>query len=285
MQKGAAAAAAVIVILLVLVTGAVYTVDQTQSAIVVQLGKPVREVLDPGIHLKVPFIQQLTFFEKRILEYDSSPAEILTQDKKNLVVDNYAKWKIVDPLKFYQTVRNEYGAQSRLDDIIYAQLRVQLGLHTLTEVVSEKRHVIMENVTAKSNELAKDYGIEVVDVRVKRADLPPENEKNVYGRMNAERERQAKKYRSEGQEEAQKIRALADREKTIILAEAYKKAEESKGEGDALATKIYADAYQQDPQFFSFIRSIEAYKKRARSFSHPILTFCSSYKRVIESGY
>jgi membrane protease subunit HflC len=142
----------------------------------------------------------------------------------------------------------------------------------------------MENVTAKSNELAKDYGIEVVDVRVKRADLPPENEKNVYGRMNAERERKAKKYRSEGQEEAQKIRALADREKTIILAEAYKKAEESKGEGDALATKIYADAYQQDPQFFSFIRSIEAYKQSLKEKSTLVLSSDSDFLQFLQKS-
>jgi len=245
---------------LVGINQAFFVVDQTQQAIVLQLGKPVRVLREPGLYMKIPFLQNVLTFEKRVLEYDAAPAEILSSDKKNLVVDNYSKWRITNPLVFYQTVRNITGAQSRLDDIIYSQLRVILGKNTLTEVVSLKRDVIMKEVTARSNAIAKDYGIEVIDVRIKRADLPPQNEKHVYERMRAERQREAKRYRSEGKEIELKIRAEADKERTIILAEAYKKSEEIKGKADALALKIYADAYNRDPEFYAFTRSLQAYK-------------------------
>ncbi len=251
--------AALIVIFVASLT--VFTVDQTQQAIVIQLGKPLAGSYGPGLHFKIPFIQQVVQFERRILVYDATPTEILTKDKKNLVVDNYTKWYIEDPLRFYTTVKNENGAQSRLDDIVYAQLRVELGQHDLSDIVSSTRDFIMTKVTKKAAERAKDYGIHVVDVRIKRADLPEQNEKHVFGRMKAERERQAKQYRSEGEEESKKITAKADMERTIILAKAYKESEQMKGEGDAKAVKIYADAYQQDLQFYEFIRSLEAYKK------------------------
>jgi len=232
-------------VVIFVVSLAVFTVDQTQQAIVIQLGKPLQGINGPGLHFKVPFIQQVMNFEKRILVYDASPTEILTKDKKNLVVDNYTKWAIDNPLKFYTTVINENGAQARLDDIVYAQLRVELGQHNLSDIVSETRDALMTKVTEKSAERAKDYGIRVVDVRIKRADLPEQNEKHVFGRMKAERERQAKQYRSEGEEESKKITAKADMERTIILAKAYKESEQLKGEGDAGAVKIYADAYQK----------------------------------------
>jgi len=247
-------------VVIFVVSLAVFTVDQTQQAIVIQLGKPLQGINGPGLHFKVPFIQQVMNFEKRILVYDASPTEILTKDKKNLVVDNYTKWAIDNPLKFYTTVINENGAQARLDDIVYAQLRVELGQHNLSDIVSETRDALMTKVTEKSAERAKDYGIRVVDVRIKRADLPEQNEKHVFGRMKAERERQAKQYRSEGEEESKKITAKADMERTIILAKAYKESEQLKGEGDAGAVKIYADAYQKDLGFYEFIRSLEAYK-------------------------
>jgi len=185
----------VILAVIALVQGSFFIVDQTQSALILQLGKPVRDVMKPGLNFKLPFVQNVIFFDKRVLEYDSAPAEILTEDKKNLVVDNYAKWKIIEPLKFYQTVKNYYGAQSRLDDIIYSELRVVLGKHTLQEIVSLKRSEIMSLITKKCNEISHKYGIEILDVRIKRADLPPENERHVYDRMKAERKRQAKKYR------------------------------------------------------------------------------------------
>jgi membrane protease subunit HflC len=214
----------------------------------------------------------VVYFERRILVYDATPTEVLTEDKKNLVVDNYAKWRIIEPLKFYQTVRNEMSARSRLDDIIYAQLRVELGKHTLEDTVSITRDEIMNTVTKKTGELAKSYGIEVIDVRIKRADLPEQNERHVFDRMKAERERQAKQYRSEGAEESQKITAKADMERTIILAKATKEAEELKGAGDAESIKIYADAYQKDLEFFEFIRSLEAYKKTLKEKTTVVIT-------------
>lgn len=256
---------------------AVFTVDQTQQAIVIQLGKPLAGTYGPGLHFKVPFIQQVVQFERRILVYDATPTEILTKDKKNLVVDNYTKWYIEDPLRFYTTVKNENGAQSRLDDIVYAQLRVELGQHDLSDIVSSTRDFIMTKVTKKAVERAKDYGIHVVDVRIKRADLPEQNEKHVFGRMKAERERQAKQYRSEGEEESKKITAKADMERTIILAKAYKESEQLKGEGDAKAVKIYADAYQQDLQFYEFIRSLEAYKKALKKDAKLIIGVNSEF--------
>ncbi len=254
----------IVVIILIALFGlnqAFFVVDQTKQAIVLQLGKPVRVLREPGLYMKIPFVQNVITFEKRLLEYDAAPAEILSSDKKNLVVDNYSKWRIVDPLKFYQTVRNITGAQSRLDDIIYAQLRVILGKSTLTDVVSLKRDAIMKAVTRQSNAIAGDYGIQVVDVRVKRADLPPQNEKHVYERMRAERQREAMRYRSEGKEIELKIKAEADKERTIILAEAYKQSETIRGKADALALKIYADAYTKDPEFYAFTRSLQAYER------------------------
>jgi len=273
----------IIAALIVIFVGslAVFTVDQTQQAIVIQLGKPLSGTYGPGLHFKVPFIQQVVQFERRILLYDATPTEILTKDKKNLVVDNYTKWVIEDPLRFYTTVRNENGAQSRLDDIVYAQLRVELGQHDLSDIVSTTRDIIMTKVTKKSAERAKDYGIHVVDVRIKRADLPEQNEKHVFGRMKAERERQAKQYRSEGEEESKKITAKADMERTIILAKAYKESEQMKGEGDARAVKIYADAYQKDLQFYEFIRSLEAYKKALRNDAKLILNADSEFLKFM----
>ena len=219
----------VAVLALIALNSAFFTVDETKQAILVQLGKPVSGVLTPGIHYKIPFVQEAIFFERRLLDYDAHPAEILTRDKKNLVVDNYAKWKIVDPLKFYQTVRNVNGAAARLDDIIFAELRVELGRHNMVDIISKSRSEIMDAITKRSNERSSEIGVAVIDVRIKRADLPQENELAVFGRMQAERQREAKRYRSEGQEAALKIRAAADREKAIILAEAYRKAPAAQG--------------------------------------------------------
>ncbi len=254
------------------IKGTFYTVDQTENAIVLQLGKPVKEIESPGLHFKLPFIQNVIFFDNRVLEYDSAPAEILTQDKKNLVVDNYAKWKIKSPLRFYETVKNYYGAQERLDDIIYSELRVVLGKHTLQEIVSLKRSEIMTFITENCNKIAKKYGIEVIDVRIKRADLPPENERHVYDRMKAERYRQAKKYRSEGMEQSLKIKSQTDKEKNIILSEAKKKAEIIKGQGEAKAIEIYGKAFSQDKNFYEFYRTMQAYQNSLTKKNRVILT-------------
>jgi len=253
-----------IIILLVIIIGlpqVFFILDETEQAVVVQMGEPVRVITMPGLNIKKPFIQNVVKFEKRLLEYDSAPAEILTKDKKNLVLDSYCRWSIVDPQKFLESVGTEPRANSRLDDIVYAELRVQLGLNDLVDVISNLRETMMKKVTEASNQKAQRYGIEILDVRIKRADLPPENEKHVYGRMRAEREREAKKYRSEGEEEALKIRANTDKEKKIILSGAYKESQQIRGEGDAKAVKIYADAYNLDTDFYYFTRTLEAYKK------------------------
>ena len=250
MKSVSAFAIIVIVAFLVIVSQALHTVDQTESALVVQLGKPVKAITAPGLYFKKPFIQQVIKFDNRLLLYDAAPSVIITKDKKNLVVDNYAKWKIVDPLRYYQTVKNETGAQSRLDDIIFSNLRQELGKHDLVDIISKTRASLMGTVTEKTNEAAKAFGIEVVDVKIKRADLPPENERAVFERMRAEREREAKRYRSEGEERALGIRAKADREKTILLSEAARKAEVLKGEGDAVATKLYAAGIYERPGVF-----------------------------------
>ena len=267
---------------LIVIGGTVFTVDQTQSAVVLQLGKPVIVHETPGLKFKIPFAQQVTFFDNRLLDYDAAPEEIVSKDKKTLVVDNFAKWRIVDPLKFYQALRSERQAQSRLDDIIFAEVRVSLGTHTLIEIVNELRSELMTSITARCNETAmRDYGIEIRDVRIKRADLPPENERAVYARMTAEREREAKRYRSEGEEEAQKIRATAEKERTIVLAEAYRQSEELRGNGDAEATAIYAAAYGRDEEFYRFTRSLEAYRRSIKAGTTLVLTPDSEFLRYL----
>ncbi len=284
MKRASTFAIIVIVAFLVIVSQALHTVDQTESALVVQLGKPVKAITAPGLYFKKPFIQQVIKFDNRLLLYDASPSVIITKDKKNLVVDNYAKWKIVDPLRYYQTVKNETGAQSRLDDIIFSNLRQELGKHDLVDIISKTRASLMGTVTEKTNEAAKAFGIEVVDVKIKRADLPPENERAVFERMRAEREREAKRYRSEGEERALGIRAKADREKTILLSEAARKAEVLKGEGDAVATKLYAQAYTKDPEFFYFLKTMEAYKKTLGDKDTLVLTPESEFFRYFKKS-
>ena len=248
-----------------------FVVDITQNAIVVQLGKPIRNLTEPGLYMKVPFIQEVTYFDKRLLDYDTQAQDVITQDKKTLLLDNYAKWRIIDPLKVYQNFQTQRGALQRLNDIIYSELRVELGRHDLLEIVADHRAELMKIVTQRSHEKASAYGIEIQDVRIKRADLPEQNEKAVFARMQAERERQAKQYRAEGAEEAQKIRSEAEKDREIILAQAYKESEELRGAGDAKAFKVYADAYRQDVHFFEFTRTMEAYKKTFKDKSTVVM--------------
>lgn len=270
-----------IVAILFLANLSLFIVDETKQAIVLQFGKPIRAIKDPGLNWKLPFIQNVVFFEDRLLVYDAAPTEIITKDKKTLIVDNYARWKIIDPLKFLQTVRDLNGAQARLDDIIYSELRVDLGLFDMSEIVSERREGIMKRVTEVSNEKASIYGIEIVDVRIKRVDLPPENEKFIFDRMRAERERIAKQYRAEGQEESAKIIAETEREKTVILAEAYKSAQILKGEGEAESVKIYAESFNQDPEFYKFYRTLEAYTKTFRDKTTVLLSTDSEFLKYL----
>ena len=240
----------------------IFIVDETQQVVILQLGKPVKTVTKPGINVKLPFpFQEKITFDDRLLEYDSPPEEILSKDKKSLIVDNYVRWKIVDPLQFLKTVQAIPTAKSRMDDIVYSELRRELGTHDMVEIITENREEIMDIVTRQSNSATLSYGISVVDVRIRRVDLPAENEESIYARMEAERKRQANKFRSEGEEEAQKIRAATDRDKTIILADAYKEAEKIRGEGDAKAVQVYARSYSADPKFYEFVRTLDTYKK------------------------
>jgi len=251
-----------IAVLILLGFSSVFIVDEREQVVILQFGKPVRNITEPGLNIKVPFpFQEKIVFDNRLLEYDSPPAEILSKDKKTLIVDNYVRWKIVAPLQFLKTVQAIPTALSRMDDIVYSELRRELGTHDMVEIITDNREEIMEVVTRASNKATKNYGIEVVDVRIRLVDLPNENEESIYARMDAERKRQANKFRSEGEEEAQKIRASTEKDKTILLADAYKQSERIRGEGDAKAVEIYAKSYSADPKFYEFVRTLDTYKK------------------------
>ena len=253
---------ALLAILLLIGSTSVFIVDEKEQVVVLQLGKPVRTVTEPGLNIKAPYpLQDKIIFDDRLLEYDSPPEEILSKDKKSLIVDNYVRWKIVDPLQFLRTVQAIPTALSRMDDIVYSELRRELGTHDMVEIITENRETIMDVVTVASNKATLEYGISVIDVRIRRVDLPAENEESIYARMEAERKRQANKFRSEGEEEAQKIRAATDRDKTVILADAYKTSQQIRGEGEAKALDIYASSFSKDPKFYEFIRTLETFEK------------------------
>ena len=252
----------IIVLGLIVFFTTVFIVDEREQVVILQLGKPVRTITEPGLYFKLPIpFQNAVTFDDRLLEYDVAPEEVLSKDKKTLIVDNYVRWRISDPLVFLKTVQAIPNAVTRLDDIVYSELRQELGKHNMSEIIFETREEIMEIVTKASDKSTDQYGIEVVDVRIKRVDLPRENEESIYARMDAERQRQANKFRSEGEEEAQKIRALTEKDKTIILATAYKESQEIRGEEEAKALEIYANAFNKDPDFYEFTRTLEAYKK------------------------
>ncbi len=259
-------------ILLALTSQSVFTVHQTEQALVLQLGTPKDKIYEPGLHFKIPFIDNVIRFDARILDYDALSAEAFTSDLKTIVLDYYVRWRIVDPLTFYRTVRTVDNAQNRLHSVVFAQMRSNIGQNTLTEVVSSKRNTIMDGVTKGASDQMKEYGIEVIDARIRRTDLPLENQRAIFERMRAERERQAKQYRSEGSEESTKIRSTADKERALILAEAEKKSQIIRGEGDAEAAKIFAEAFSQSPEFFAFQRSLEAIKKSLNDKTRIVLT-------------
>ena len=252
----------IIVLLFLFAFSTIIIVDETEQIVILQFGKPVRTITEPGLNWKFPApFQTANSFEKRLLQYDVPPEEILSRDKKSLIIDNYVRWKITDPLLFLQTVKAIPTAKTRLDDIVYSELRQELGNHDMVEIITENRELIMNKVTIASNEETSKYGIEIIDVRIRRVDLPQQNEASIYARMEAERKRQANKFRSEGEEEAQKIRAATDRDKTVILAEAYKTAQKIRGEGEAIALDIYATSFSKDPEFYEFLKTLETYEK------------------------
>ncbi len=249
-----------LILILIGLNSSFFVVSEWEQALVIELGKPKDSISEAGLYLKKPFIQSVLMFEKRLLEYDADPRELLTKDKQQVLVDNYSRWKIVDPLLFYQSVRTVNGGNSRLDDIIYSDLRELLGQHSLKDLISGMRSELTDTIQTNSAEKAKAYGIEIVDVRIKRADLPEKNEQNIFARMRTERQRMAKKFRAEGEEEARKIRSQAEKQARIIRAEAKQKAEIVRGQGDGESTRIYARAYNQDPGFYRFVRQLEAYR-------------------------
>ncbi len=269
---------------LVIIYSSVFTVDITEHALVLQLQEYKKTISKPGLYFKIPILQEAKFFSKQLLVNDAEPAEVITKDKKNLLVDSFSMWRIIDPLKFLQTVRSEAGAQARLNDIIRSELRVDLGTHNLIDIVSVTRESIMDVVTERVNKKAAEYGIEVVAVRIKRADLPKEIAISIFKRMRTERERIAREYRSEGKEESTKIKAETDKEKTILIATARQEEQEIRGKGDAKATKIYADAYRKDPEFYAFIRSMEAYKKSFKSDTTILLSEDSDFLEFLHKA-
>jgi membrane protease subunit HflC len=239
---------------------AFFIVHQNEQAIVLEFGKPVRIIDKPGLHWKIPVVQNVEYFDKRILDLDTQPQEVTASDQKRLTVDAFTRYRIIDPLKFYQAVRTEANVRRTLGPIVDSALRRNLGNVTFQDVVRDKREELMSRIARQVNDEGKDLGLEVVDVRIKRADLPAQNSKSVFGRMRAEREREAAEFRATGEAEANRIRATAEREATIIKAEANSKAEQIRGEGDAERNRIFNDAFGRDPEFFAFYRSMQAYE-------------------------
>ena len=238
-----------------------FTVGMTQQAIVLQFGDPRQVITEPGLHWKLPVIQNVVYIDKRILNLDSPAEEIIAKDRKRLVVDAFARYRIVDSLRFYQSVGDPRYAAQRLQPNFVSSLRNVLGDHTLEELVRDNRAGLMRNIQTAFNAAALQFGIEVVDVRIRRADLPEQNSQAIYQRMQTEREREAAEIRAQGNEEAQRIRARADREATVIIAEAERDGQLARGEGDATRNNIYAEAYSRDTEFFAFYRSMQAYRE------------------------
>ena len=266
-MKNLIKALGLLIVVLTLVNSTLFVVSEFERGVKLRFGKLIEADIQPGLHIKVPFIDDVRIFDARILTVDAQPASFFTIEKKRLIVDSYAKWRIANVEAYYKATGGvESVAHNRLANRVNTGLRNQFGTRTLHEVVSGERDLLMKNITDDLNRTVLDsLGIEVIDVRVKRIDLPQEVSGPVFRRMTAEREKEARELRSTGKEKAEKIRAAADRERTIELANAYRDAEELRGEGDAEAAKIYASAYQGDPEFYSFVRSLNAYKQ---SFSN-----------------
>ena len=278
-----------IIVCAVIILRTFFTVDETTYIIVTQFGKPVRTIAGAGLKIKWPW-QSLIAFEKRLMVYNPKPSEFLTRDKKNIIVDNYVCWRIADPNKFLQTVSDLTGAEMRLHDTVWASAAAMIGNTDLSAIVSTKPEdvkmpVVMGQVTEQCRARAlEQYGIDIVDVRMKRLNLPTQNRESVFARMRAERERIARQYRAEGEAEALKIRAEADREKSRILSEAYMEAEKIRGDGDAQSTKTYAQAYSRDPRFYKLVRTLEAYKKVIDPNTTAILSSDSELLKLLTQG-
>ena len=262
-MRGRFAVVAVIFVVAVafVMLSAAFIVDQRQQGLVLQFGEPMRVIQNPGLYFKIPFIQQVVRFDKRLMDYDNAPEEVIASDQKRLVVDAFARYHIVDPLKYYQTVGTELALRPRLGSVINSTLRQVLGTEPLQEVVSEKRGDLMMRIRDIVRSEASDFGIRVEDVRIKRADLPVANSEAIYRRMQTERQQEAAELRAKGAEEAQKIRAEANRQKVVIVAQAERDSQILRGDGEGEMNRIFADAFGRDPEFFSFYRSMQAYQE------------------------
>ena len=249
-----------VAVVIVLTLSAAFIVDQREQVLVLQFGDPKRVIQEPGLNFKIPFIQQVVRFDKRLLDYDNAPEEVIAADQKRLVVDAFARYHIIDPLKFYQTVGSEALLRPRLGSAINSTLRQVLGTAPLQQVVSEKRGSLMLDIRNIVRREALTFGIQVEDVRIKRADLPDENSEAIYRRMQTERQQEAAELRAKGAEEAQKIRAEANRQKVVIVAEAERDSQILRGDGEGEMNRIFAEAFGRDPEFFSFYRSMQAYE-------------------------
>ena len=264
--------------------GALFTVNQTQQALVLQFGEPKRTIQEPGLAFKIPFIQDVVYYEKRVLSLIPQDAEeVILSDQKRLQVDAYARFQISNPLLFYQTVRNELGARGRLEAIIDSSVRRVLGRETLASILTGQRNDITRSIGDEVNASVESLGIKISDVRLRRADYPEATSQNIFNRMKSEREREAKEFRATGEEEAQKIRADAEKTRTVIISEAQRTAQETRGAGDAEAIRIYADSFGQDAEFFSFYRSMEAYRKAmGKDGTSMVLSPSSSFFRFFK---
>jgi membrane protease subunit HflC len=260
-----------------------FTIDERDQVIITQFGAYVRTVATPGLHVKMPLIQTLQRFDKRVLAADAAAAEYLTLDKKRVVVDYVARWRITDPLAFFKSVATLEGARARIEDIVFSELRREFASQDFAPVTSELREPTMEAVARAARARTQDFGIYLIDVRIKRADLPSEVQQSVFARMVAERGRIAKRYRSEGEEEAAKIRAETDKQREIMLAQAYERSQRLQGEGDAAATAIYANAYEQEPRFYTFLRTLEAYDSVLTPDTLLVLPADAALFRLLES--
>jgi modulator of FtsH protease HflC len=246
---------------LILLMGSLFTVHQTRQALILQLGNPVRVIDTPGLHAKIPFIQAVEFYEKRVLDFDAPSVELVLGDQKRLVVDAFARYRISSPLRFRQSAGSELAFRGRLEPIVFSSLRSVLGGVSLFQVLSSDRVQLMGKIRDEANRALNQFGVQLVDVRIKRADLPPENSQAIFRRMQTERDREAKELRAQGAEIGQRIRARADRERRVLIAEAERESQILRGQGDAEAIRIFAEGFGQDPSFFDFYRSLQAYRE------------------------
>jgi len=278
----------ILAIVVVLLGMSTFIVDERKQALVLQFGNPKAVAVDAGLHFKLPW-QTVEYFERRLLVSDALPNEVITKDKKTINVDNYTRWKIIDPLLVFQVARTQAGVAARMQDVVRGKVREVLGQHTLHEIVSggedeNLRRELMVSIRDRADKDVRSLGIEVIDVRIKRADLPPENSSKVFDRMKAERQRIAKEYRSEGEEAAKEIRATAEKERKVLLAEAYKKSQIIRGHADAESTKIYAKVHQQDPKFYAFVRSLEAYSQSIGEGTRLVISPNSEFFQFFEQS-